>query len=82
MPAPVNTLLIEGSFEELSEELSTYIDNLRKTQGEEETVRAEVSKCLKDQKKDDALKALVGASSILNSGPEKGLVVPLACIRS
>lgn len=30
MPAPTNTLLIEGSFSELAEELSSYIDNIRK----------------------------------------------------
>lgn len=73
MPGAVNTLLIEGSFEELSEELSTYIDNLRKAQSEESGIQAEVAKFLQDGKKDDALKSLVGASSVLNSAPEKGM---------
>lgn len=30
MPGPTNTLLIEGSFTELVEELASYIDNIRK----------------------------------------------------
>ncbi|KAK2768754.1 hypothetical protein FQN54_000610 [Arachnomyces sp. PD_36] len=30
MPVPTNTLLIEGSFAELAEELALYIDNIRK----------------------------------------------------
>ena len=32
MPGPSNTLLIEGSFSELAEELAQYIDNLSKTE--------------------------------------------------
>ena len=32
MPGPTNTLLIEGSFRELVEEIADYIDNLRKAQ--------------------------------------------------
>lgn len=32
MPGPTNTLLIEGSFRELVEEIADYIDNLRKPQ--------------------------------------------------
>ena len=31
MPGPANTLLIEGSFSELSEELARYLDSLNKT---------------------------------------------------
>ena len=30
MPGPTNTLLIEGSFTELAEELAGFIDNIRK----------------------------------------------------
>ena len=37
MPGPTNTLLIEGSFRELVEELSAYVDGLRKTQNPEST---------------------------------------------
>ena len=32
MPAPSNTLLIEGSFSELAEELSQYIDTVAKSE--------------------------------------------------
>ena len=75
MPAPANTLLIEGSFEELADELAMYIDNLRKQQGDEGSgIQADVSQYLQDDKKDDALKSLVGASSVLNTAPEKGKV--------
>ena len=31
MPVPTNTLLIEGSFAELADELALYIDNIRKS---------------------------------------------------
>jgi translation initiation factor 3 subunit M len=71
MPGAVSTLLIEGTFEELAEELSIYIDNLRKSQGDDETVRSEVVKFKDSEKKDDALKALVGAAAVLNNAPEK-----------
>ena len=32
MPGPSNTLLIEGSFSELADELSQYIDNIAKSE--------------------------------------------------
>ena len=32
MPGPSNTLLIEGSFSELADELSQYIDNVAKSE--------------------------------------------------
>ncbi|OMP84931.1 Eukaryotic translation initiation factor 3 subunit M [Diplodia seriata] len=57
MPAPTNTLLIEGSFEELADELAQYL--------------AEVGSLLEENKKDDVLKKLVTASAVLNSAPEK-----------
>lgn len=73
MPAPANTLLIEGSFEELADELAVYIDNLKKAQGEENpAVQSDVKKALEANSKDDALKSLVGQAAILNSAPEKG----------
>lgn len=74
MPAPTNTLLIEGSLEELSDELANYIDNLRKTQNVEGApIQPEVSSLLKEGKNEDAMKKLVGAASILNAAPEKGM---------
>ena len=35
MPGPKNTVLIEGSFEELTDEFAQYIDGLKKSQGDE-----------------------------------------------
>jgi translation initiation factor 3 subunit M len=62
-----NTLLIEGSFEELSEELAVYIDGLSQS-----SCQAEIAPLLKDGNKVDALKKIVTASSALNSAPERG----------
>jgi translation initiation factor 3 subunit M len=83
MPAPTTTLLIEGSFTELSEELAQYIDVLRKD--EESSVHAEVAPLLEPlrqqeqndeepnlQERDDVLKKIVAASTVLNAAPEKG----------
>lgn len=67
----VNTLLIEGSFEELSEELAVYIDGLAQS-----SVQSEVAPLLKEGNKVDALKKIVTASSALNSAPEKGVFLP------
>ncbi|KAF2084158.1 eukaryotic translation initiation factor 3 subunit M [Saccharata proteae CBS 121410] len=75
MPAPTNTLLIEGSFEELVEEFAQYIDALKKTQGDESSnLQAECAALLEENKKDDVLKKLVTGSVALNSAPEKELV--------
>ncbi|KAK8168105.1 eukaryotic translation initiation factor 3 subunit M [Phyllosticta citrichinensis] len=75
MPAPTNTLLIEGSFEELADELAQYLDALRKSQGEESSaVQSEVAQLLEENKKDEVLKKLVTASAALNSAPEKEFV--------
>ena len=75
MPEPANTLLIEGSFEELAEELAQYLDNVKKTQSEDgsSTVHGEVMRLLEQNQKDDVLKKLVTASVVLNSAPEKGM---------
>jgi len=73
MPGPANTLLIEGSIEELSDELAQYLDNLRKAQNAEgSNIQPEVNSLLQDKKIEDALKKLVGSASILNTAPEKG----------
>ena len=73
MPGPPNTLLIEGTFEELADELAQYIDDVRRKQSEDSpALRAEVTPLLDQSQKDEALKKLVTASSILNSAPERG----------
>ena len=74
MPGSTNTLLIEGSFEELAEELAQYIDGIRKTQGEEGgNLQGEVAPLLEQGQKDEVLKKIVTASAILNAAPEKGI---------
>jgi translation initiation factor 3 subunit M len=78
MPGPINTLLIDGSFEELAEELATYIDDIKKKQGDDSSnLHGDLGPLLQAEKKDDALKKLVTASSALNSAPEKGMLVSL-----
>ena len=84
MPAPTTTLLIEGSFSELADEFAQYLDALRKSEGTT-TIQAEISPLLEplrqqeqsdaepDRKqRDEVLKKLVSAASVLNSAPEKG----------
>lgn len=69
-----NTLLIEGSFEELSDELAVYLDGLSGS-----SVQAEIAPLLKEDNKVDALKKIVTASSALNNAPERGERVGRAC---
>ena len=79
MPAPTNTLLIEGAFEELAEELAQHIDDIQKKQNPEApSVKSEVGPLLEQGKTDDALKKLVTGSAVLNNGPEKGISYPLS----
>ena len=73
MPAPANTLLIEGSFEELAEELAQYIDDIQKKQNPEAAgIKPDLTPLLEQGKKDDALKKIVTGSTVLNNAPEKG----------
>jgi translation initiation factor 3 subunit M len=73
MPAPTTTLLIEGTFEELVDELALYIDNLKKAHGDENSkIQAECSELLAENKKDEVLKRLVTGSATLNEAPERG----------
>lgn len=73
MPAPTNTLLIEGSFEELADELAHYLDEVQKKQTPDNAnVQVEITPLLESGQKDEALKKLVTASDVLNTAPEKG----------
>ena len=73
MPGSMNTLLIEGSFEELSDELAHYVDEIRKRQGEDgASLQADITPILEQGQKDEVLKKLVTGSAILNAAPEKG----------
>ncbi|MCJ1243840.1 hypothetical protein MMC30_001037 [Trapelia coarctata] len=75
MPGPMNTLLIEGSFEELSDELAQYIEEIKKKQAEDgASLRAEITPFLEQGQKDEALKKLVTGSIILNAAPEKEFI--------
>lgn len=88
MPGPSNTLLIEGNFSELAEELAQYIDTLNKTD-ESSGIAAEINPGLAEirqaesgesppddaqtsKQKENVLKVLVGNGAVLSSAPEKG----------
>ena len=73
MPGPSNTLLIEGSFEELADELSHYLDEVKRKQGDTNTaIQTEITPLLEQNQKDEVLKKLVTGGAVLNSAPEKG----------
>ena len=63
-------VFIDGTFEDLADELAAYIDNVKKVD-ESEGIRAEVKPLLEANKKDEVLKRLVTGSPILNAAPEK-----------
>lgn len=76
MPGPTNTLLIEGSFEELADELAHYIDEVKKKSSEDGSgVQSEIASLLEQGQKDEALKKIVTGSTILNTAPEKGFLL-------
>lgn len=78
MPGSMNTLLIEGSFEELSDELAHYVDEIRRKQGDDSaSLQTEITPFLEQGQKDEALKKLVTGSAILNAAPEKGTHPPM-----
>lgn len=80
MPGPSNTLLIEGSFDELAEEFAHYLDEVKRKQGDTNTaIHAEISSLL--HQKDEVLKKLVTGSAVLNAAPEKG-IIPLLILDS
>lgn len=73
MPGPSNTLLIEGSFDELADELAHYLDEIQKKQNPENAnVQSEINLLLEKGQKDEVLKKLVTAGDVLNNAPEKG----------
>lgn len=73
MPAAPNTLLIEGTFEELSDEFAVYLDGLNSAQSQQSSLQSEIQPLLESGNKDDVLKRLVSASSVLNTAPERGI---------
>ncbi|KAF6226610.1 hypothetical protein HO173_012509 [Letharia columbiana] len=75
MPGPTNTLLIEGSFEELADELAHYVDEVqRKQTPDNANIQAEITPLLEKGQKDEVLKKLVTASDVLNTAPEKEFI--------
>ena len=88
MPGPATTLLIEGSFSELADELAKYLDALDKVESgagleaeiaptlaivrEQEQAEEPSDPQTVQKEKDDVLKKLVGKAAILNNAPEKG----------
>lgn len=72
MPGPANTLLIEGSFEELADELAHYIDEVKNGSD----LQSKVALLLEQGQKDEALKKLVTGSILLNKAPETGTLPP------
>lgn len=94
MPGPSNTLLIEGSFTELSEELAQYLDTVSKSEADS-GVQSEIAPSLTEirekeqaeeavdqtsikKQKDEVLKKIVGKAGVLNSAPEKGQLATLS----
>lgn len=90
MPGPSNTLLIEGSFAELADELAQYIDTVSKTEPDS-GVQNEIAPSLAEirekeqaeeptdpaslqKQKDEVLKKIVGQAAVLNTAPEKGRI--------
>lgn len=73
MSGHINTLLIEGSFEELCDELAVYLDGLLTAQDQTANVQSEIQPLLQAEKKDDVISALVKSSAILNTAPERGV---------
>jgi translation initiation factor 3 subunit M len=88
MPGPSNTLLIEGSFSELADELAQYVDTVNKSDAdagiqsdiaqllveirENEQSEEPVDAASIQKQKDEVLKKIVGNAAALNSAPEKG----------
>lgn len=69
--ATVNTLLVEGTFDDQVAELAEYIDTLK---GGEPTLAQELAPMLEKGEKEDVMEKLVEASSVLSQAPEKGMI--------
>lgn len=93
MPGPSNTLLIEGSFAELADELAQYLDTVSKSEADS-GVQSEIATTLSEireneqaeepadaavmqKQKDEVLKKIVGKAVVLSTAPEKGELLPV-----
>ena len=82
MSGPSNTLLIEGSFDELADEFAHYLDDIQKKQTPDNAnVQSEITPLLEKGQKDEVLKKLVTASDVLNTAPEKGALALRAFVQ-
>lgn len=80
----VSTLLIEGSFPELVEELARYLDTLSEGAGIFASVEDDLNNIRESEAegsrdaqpiqklKDDALKKIITKATVLNNAPERG----------
>lgn len=73
MVTTVNTLLVDGTFDDQVAELAEYIDNLRPN---ESPLSAEIAPMLEKGEKEDVMEKIVEASSVLSLAPEKGSFHP------
>jgi len=80
---PVSTLLIEGSFAELAEELAQYLDTLDEGAGIANSIESELGQIREAESqesgntsgqkaKDDVLKKIITKATTLNKAPERG----------
>jgi transcriptional regulator with GAF, ATPase, and Fis domain len=89
MPGASNTLLIEGTFSELAEELAQYLDNLAKSEEgagvvsdseqllnsiREAEQSEDADEASLQSNKDEVLKKIVTKAAVLNSAPERGRI--------
>lgn len=79
-----STLLIEGSFPELAEELAQYLDTLSEGAGISASIEGDLNSIREaesqespeeesiQKSKDDALKKIITKATVLNAAPERG----------
>jgi translation initiation factor 3 subunit M len=68
----INTLLVEGPFNDQVMELAEFFDSLK---GGESGLTQELAPMLEKGEKEDVMEKLVEASSILSQAAEKGAVL-------
>lgn len=80
----ISTLLIEGSFPELAEELAQYLDSLSEGAGVNAGIEPELSQIREAETeessenasiqklRDDVLKKIITKATLLNAAPERG----------
>lgn len=80
----VSTLLIEGSFPELADELAQYLDSLQEEAGVYNSIEGDLNHIREAESqespdtqsiqkaRDDVLKKIITKATILNAAPERG----------